>query len=144
MKKQIIQFVLLISLVTIIGCGGGGRDSNALSNITGSWNGYITFRLVAQPSSLLTYQLAANFIQTGSVVTGSYDILNGGSLVNTGNFMSTTRSGDVLSGLMDDGGADFDTPLDFIASVESNSITGQGAVTINGDDTTVQFTLNLV
>ena len=146
MKKGFIVGMLCVFLTGMIGCGGGGDSggTSGIASITGTWTGSITFVLVADPAVLFSFDMSAVFAQTGSAVTGTWDFSFGGSPVASGDFESTTRSGDSMGGLIDDNGTySFDAPIPFTATIGVSTMVGTGAVQMSGDDFDVSFNLSI-
>ena len=88
--------------------------------------------------------MSAVFAQTGSAVTGTWDFTFGNSPVASGDFESTTRSGDSLGGLIDDNGTySFDAPVPFTATIGANTMVGNGSAQLSGDAFDVSFNLSI-
>ena len=141
MKKWCFLLVVLLTLV--VGCGGGGSGggSSAIGNITGHWEGSGTWTILTPAEQSVPVIFTADFVQTGTAVTGIFSMENGS--LTTGVFSSTTRSGDVIGGIMDNGGHAFDTAV-FTATVGANTINGQASGSYIASDFELSFNVTLV
>ena len=145
MRKYFMLGIIAGLIALMTGCGGGGDSgsSGGIANITGIWTGTITFVSPMDPALGLAFDMVADLVQTGTAVVGSFDFANMGSSVGGGTFESTTRTGDTLTGIMDDGGVFWETPMPFTATVGASTISGQGTVKFCPTCTASDGTFNL-
>ena len=140
MKKWGLLLVVLLTLV--VGCGGGGGSSSSgIADISGRWEGSGTWTTLNPMPQSIPVIFTTDFVQTGSSVTGVFSMQNGS--LTTGVFLNTTRSGDSLGGIMDNGGVAFDTAV-FTATVGANTINGQASGSYMGTDFELTFNVTLV
>ena len=149
--------ITLLSLFLFSGCGGGGssQDTGPIDSISGTWEGGMTFTLLDDASEVHTYHMRVILVETGSSVTGTYELFDleseqaKPSAIHSGSFFNTTRTENQLNGFLinlshDRGTPFFDTPLQFTASIANLSISGEGLTSMDGEGWTVTFTITLV
>ena len=151
MRKWLFLSCLIVSIMCLVGCGGGGDSGSSsgggIVSITGEWIGSFVATEIADPSHTFTFAITADLVQTGSVVTGTFTISEI-MPATTGVFSSTTRAGDSLGGIMDDGGFAWSTVAVFNGTVVGSTITITGTVDWPGlyfptDEISFVATMNL-
>lgn len=153
MKRTILFCSILLLLFT--GCGGGTKivePKTTIESLTGTWAGGMNFTSINDPSDVVTYNMEAIIVQTGSTVTGTYELFplkDEYVVIHTGVFLNTFRTEDTLTGLLvnltrEEGAPFFNSPLQFTATIAQISISGGGLVSMDRDGWNVTFTLTLV
>ena len=151
------KIVLLLSLSVLLftGCGGGNKTIEtvgAIESLTGTWAGGMTFTSIDDPNDVVTYNMEAIIVQTGSTVMGTYELYpleDEYIVIHAGMFLNTSRVEDTLSGLLvnltwEKGAPFFNSPLQFTATIAQISISGGGLVSMGGDGWDVNFTITLI
>lgn len=149
MKKSTFSGICVLILVIFAGCGGGdggSTSSSASVDITGHYEGTIHYygRWFNEGDWLNDYHtMTADLTQSGSVVTGFWQIISGSEVITSGFFESTTLSGTTISGIMNDNGQRFWAPFHFTGTADGTTFTGLGDMSWCGDWET-DFTLTRV
>lgn len=127
--SYLFAIVLVLPLLAVCGCDGGGDDAEPTVNVTGTWKGTSTFSGSTSSETL-------NLVQNGSDVTGTDQ---------DGVSYSGKVSGNTLSLVASvSNGAD-NMSLDVSGPVEGNSMVLSGTVkgTVSGTNVDGPITFNL-
>ena len=149
MKKYMLLVSFLCIFSMIVGCGGGGSSdggSSSIENISGSWVGAIALTEVADTSNAMTLGMAMTLVQTGTTVTGVFNVTEMFPITD-GTLESFSRSGDILGGILDDGGTEWASVAVVSGSVSGSTITLSGTVNWPGlfatNQASIVITVNL-